>query len=271
MMHKQNLHTHSTFCDGADSPEEMILAAIDKGFDSLGFSGHSYMSFSPMFREKGDRTEEYKKEVTRLREKYKQQIKIYLGLEVEMYSEPDMSGYDYLIGSVHYFKFGDECVAFDVSADGVVKVIENYFNGDGIKFALAYYETLAKLPEYGNFDIIGHFDLVTKHIESRDLFDRNAKEYLDAAFETARALRGKIPFFEVNTGAIGRAYRTTPYPAIPILKELKRLGFGAVITSDCHRKEALDCYYEESRELLCECGFTERYILTDNGFKAVEI
>ena len=271
MDNKQNLHTHSSFCDGVDTPEEMVLEAIERGFDSMGFSGHSYMSFSPVFREKGDRTEEYKKEVTRLREKYKQQIKIYLGLEVEMYSEPDMSGYDYLIGSVHYFKFGNECVAFDVSADGVVKVIENYFDGDGMKFALAYYETLAKLPEYGNFDIIGHFDLVTKHIESRALFDHNAKEYLDAAFCAAESLRGKIPFFELNTGAIGRAYRKSPYPSIPILKELRRLGFGAVITSDCHRKEFIDCYYEESRELLRECGFRERYILTDNGFKAVEI
>ena len=270
-MNKQNLHTHSTFCDGADTPEEMVLSAIEKGFDSLGFSGHSYMSYSPMFREKGDRTEEYKTEVKRLREKYKDQIEIYLGLEVEMYSDADMTGFDYLIGSAHYFKFGDKCVAFDLSADGVEKLIENRFSGNGMKFALAYYETLAKLPEYGKFDIIGHFDLATKHNESRNLFDCNAKEYLGAAFETARALQGKIPFFEVNTGAIGRAYRTTPYPAISILKELKRLGFGAVITSDCHRKEALDCYYEESRELLRECGFRERYILTDNGFKAVEI
>ena len=38
---KQNLHTHSTFCDGKDTPEEMILRAIELGFNSIGFSGHA--------------------------------------------------------------------------------------------------------------------------------------------------------------------------------------------------------------------------------------
>ena len=34
---KQNLHTHSIFCDGKDTIEEMTLEAISKGFDILGF------------------------------------------------------------------------------------------------------------------------------------------------------------------------------------------------------------------------------------------
>ena len=37
---KQNLHTHTLYCDGKDSVEEMVRAAIDKGFTTLGFSGH---------------------------------------------------------------------------------------------------------------------------------------------------------------------------------------------------------------------------------------
>lgn len=42
MKHLQNLHTHTIYCDGKDTPEEMILAACEKGFTSLGFSGHSF-------------------------------------------------------------------------------------------------------------------------------------------------------------------------------------------------------------------------------------
>ena len=83
-MYLQNLHTHTTFCDGADTPEEMILTAIEKGFDSLGFSAHSFMSYSPMFVKKGDKTGMYKKVVTELKEKYKDQLKVYLGLEVDI-------------------------------------------------------------------------------------------------------------------------------------------------------------------------------------------
>jgi histidinol-phosphatase (PHP family) len=131
--------------------------------------------------------------------------------------------------------------------------------------------TLAQMPDYGKFDIIGHFDLITKHCENRDFFDITSKEYLSAAFEAAEALSGKIPFFEINTGAIGRGYRTSPYPTVPIIKELKRLGFGAVITSDCHNKETIDCAFDLAAELLKECGFEEKYILTGSGFKAVAL
>ena len=45
----QNLHQHCTFCDGKDTPEEMIAYAIEKGFDSIGFSSHSYNPYSSYF------------------------------------------------------------------------------------------------------------------------------------------------------------------------------------------------------------------------------
>ena len=44
-MIKSNCHTHTTFCDGKNSAEEMTLAAINAGFVSLGFSGHSPMYY----------------------------------------------------------------------------------------------------------------------------------------------------------------------------------------------------------------------------------
>ena len=46
---KQNLHTHSIFCDGKDTIEEMTLEAISKGFDILGFSGHGYLDVASNF------------------------------------------------------------------------------------------------------------------------------------------------------------------------------------------------------------------------------
>ena len=35
---KINLHSHTTFCDGKNSAEEMVVSAIDHGFDVFGFS-----------------------------------------------------------------------------------------------------------------------------------------------------------------------------------------------------------------------------------------
>lgn len=267
----QNLHTHSTFCDGKDTPEQMVKAAIQKGFGAIGFSGHSYMSFSKVYSMTREKTDAYNIEIERLKKEYDGVIDIFRGLEFEMYSEIENTGFDYVIGSTHYFHIGDEYVGFDRSADDVRAVVDKYFGGDAMRFAKAYFEQISTLAKYGSFDIIGHFDICAKQIENAVLFDQQSRQYVKYATDAMDALRGKIPFFEINTGAISRGYRTTPYPSKTLIKEFKRRGFGAVISSDCHDADYLDCHFEQSRELLKECGYKERYILTKNGFTAVEI
>lgn len=265
----QNLHTHTRYCDGMDTAEEMILTAIEKGFTSIGFSGHSYMHYAPEHSMSQKGTEDYKKEITYLKEKYKDKIEIFLGLEVDMYSKIDLSGYDYLIGSVHYLLKNNKYIGFDRSSEIVKNIVEEHFFGNGLEYAKEYYKTLSMLPNYGKFDIIGHFDLITKHCETVNFFDCNSEEYKAYAINAVEELSGKIPFFEVNTGAIARGYRKTPYPHTFLLKELKRCGFGAVISSDCHDRKMLDCNFNFAKELLKECGFKEHYILTKNGFKPI--
>ncbi len=270
-MYLQNLHTHTCYCDGADTPEELVLEAIKKGYSSIGFSGHSYTTLSPFFQVKGDPTEEYKKDVLRVKEKYQDVIKVYLGLEVEMYADVDLGGYDYLLGSLHYLKIGEEYVGFDRGEQEVETVINRYFSGNGMEYVKEYYKQLALLPQYGNFDIIAHFDIITKHADNRCFFSMDSKEYLDAAYEAIHALKEKISFFEVNTGAIARGYRKSVYPSEEIVKELKRCGFGAVVTTDCHDKKFLDCYAKEAEQFLQYCGYQEKYILTDDGFRSVQL
>lgn len=270
-MNLQNLHTHTTFCDGSDTPEELVKTALEKGFDSVGFSEHSYMWASDFSIKIGDKTKEYKEEINFLKQKYKDVIDIFLGLEVEMYSKVDLEGFDYLIGSVHYLMCDGDCVTFDRDINSAKNIINKYFGGSGIKFAKAYYQTLSSLYKYGNFDIIGHFDLITKYKDMETLFDISSKEYINAAIEAMEALKGKIPIFEVNTGAIARGYRKTPYPSMNIIKELKQLGFGVVITSDCHDKKFFDTGFDDAARLLRECGYKEKCILTENGFKEVAL
>lgn len=271
MKNLQNLHTHTTYCDGKDTPEEMIKYARDKGFESIGFSGHSHNSYSPYVKITAETTEKYKEEIKALKGKYKDIFPIFLGLEVDMYSGIDLSGYDYLIGAMHYLKKGDRYLGFDTSAERVKALIDENFGGDGMCFAKEYYRQLATLSQYGNFDIIAHFDIISKNLDKIPFFDEYSEEYIKMAVEAMTALKGKIPFFELNTGGIARGYRKMPYPSVPLLKELKRLGFSAVISSDCHDGSHIDCFFEEGRELLRECGFNERYILTESGFTAVEI
>ena len=269
--HLQNLHTHTTYCDGINTPEQIILTAIDKGFGAIGFSGHSYMYYSEGHSMSLEGTEKYKAEISLLKKKYRDQIDVFCGLEFDMYSEIELKGYDYLIGSVHYLKCGDKLVGFDRSEKEAKNVIDTYFDGDGMKYARAYYQTLAELPDHGNFDIIGHFDIISKHSENVKFFDETADKYKSLILEAADALRGRIPIFEVNTGAIARGYRTTPYPSIFIMKELKNMGFGVCITSDCHDVRYLECGFSDCAELLKVCGFREKFILTEGGFVAVPL
>ena len=70
---------------------------------------------------------------------------------------------------------------------------------------------------------------------------------------------------------MARGYRTMPYPSIQIIKELKRLGFGALITSDCHDASKLDHGFPLARDILIACGFTKKYILNEKGFCAVAL
>lgn len=272
MLNKQNLHTHTTYVDGKDTPEEIILAAIEKGFSSIGFSEHSLVKYtlSPN-RLDSTATERYKAEIRRLKDKYRGILDIFCGLEYDFYSEISTVGLDYLIGSVHYLDCGGEFYSFDRTLRDCKDYIRNYFGGDSLRFAKKYYETLARLTEIKPFDIIGHFDLITKCNELERFIDTDSKTYLDAGFEAIHTLKGRIPFFEVNTGAIARGYRTTPYPQLVFLREFANCGFGAVISSDCHDRTMLDYAFEEVRELMAFAGFRTRWILTDNGFEEVTL
>ncbi len=78
---KQNLHTHSIFCDGKDTIEEMTLEAISKGFDILGFSGHGYLDVDTSSMRD---TSGYISEVERIKLKYSSSIQIHLGIEEDM-------------------------------------------------------------------------------------------------------------------------------------------------------------------------------------------
>lgn len=272
MKNKQNLHIHSTWSDGKNTPRELIEEAIARGFASIGFSEHSYMHFSQYIHQLFiSDMEPYKQEIRSLKAEYKGKIDVFCGLEFEYYSQVPLEGFDYLIGSLHYLDFDGNILGFDRKWEDVQSYIRDHFAGNGMAFAERYFDTLCHLPEKADFDILGHFDLFTKNNEQGRFIDITDPKYLRMGYETIHTLKGKIPLFEVNTGAISRGFRTAPYPQMEFIKEFYNCGFGAVISSDCHDKAFLDCYFEESRQLLQEAGFKTRWIFTDQGFKEVEL
>ena len=121
MIYKQNLHVHGVMCDGKNEYEDTVLKAIEKGFTSIGFSGHSDMPYSPGRSIKVDQIKTYQDTIYALKEKYKGTIDIFCGIEFDMYSPDPLVGYDYVLGAVHYLDIDGQYVGFDRVAATVKK------------------------------------------------------------------------------------------------------------------------------------------------------
>ena len=87
-----NLHTHTTFCDGKNTPEEIVLHALERGFVSIGFSGHGYTPYDLRYCMKD--TDSYIAEIQRLKNKYKNKIQIYLGIEEDAFAPVKKENFD---------------------------------------------------------------------------------------------------------------------------------------------------------------------------------
>ncbi|MBR4073437.1 MAG: histidinol-phosphatase HisJ family protein [Clostridia bacterium] len=271
MKFTQNLHTHSILSDGKDTIEEIILKAIEIGFDTIGFSDHSPMPFITDYDLTDKTLPIYLEETAKAKEKYKDKIKVLRGIELDMTSDLDLTPYDYVIGSVHCIKSNGDYVDFDTDEKGVEKIIDTCFDGNGMALAKAYYETVANEDRFRDVDFVGHFDIITKHLEKRKFFDVESNDYKNYALEALYSVKEKCEFFEINTGAVSRGYRTVPYPAPFILKEMNNIGCKIIISSDCHDKEYLTCKFNDVAELARQCGFKEFYNLTEKGFMAEKL
>lgn len=248
-MIKSNFHTHTTYCDGKNTAEEMVLQAISLGFDELGFSGHGYMTFDPSWCMTPEGTELYIKEVNALKEKYRDRIRIFTGTELDYYGEITVYPYDFTLGSVHYIKMGEEYLPVDSSAAAQKDAADRYFGGSLIAYAEKYFELVGDVAEKLHPSMVGHFDLVSKFNEGNCLYDSYDKRYVKAWKEAAdRLCKVGIPF-EINTGAMARGLRTMPYPAPEMIAFISQRGGRFVINSDCHYKEKLDWAFEETEKM----------------------
>ena len=258
-----NLHTHTTFCDGKDTPEEIILYAIDRGFSSIGFSGHGYTPFDLRYCMKD--TDGYIKEISALVEKYRNKIQIYCGVEEDAFSAVQRDRFDYIIGSLHYGCVDGKYYPIDSSRDYFARCLEAYGN-DAIALAKDYYANFTRYIAQRKPDIVGHFDLITKFDETEAPLLLSNPEYIGLSEKYMEIASDCDVLFEVNTGAISRGYRSTPYPAENLLHILRKKGGKVILSSDSHSAKTLDFYFDKATELLKDIGFDGVYELCDGEF-----
>ena len=220
---KANYHTHSTWCDGKNTPEEIVVAAIEKGFDEIGFSSHAMLPETLLdWGLTAKNIEVYAADIRALAAKYEGRIKVLCGVEADyapMVATPDRSVFsairpDYIIGSVHFVAAPDGAfVCVDESPESLKNGIRDHFSGNVEEYIRAYFAQVRRMMAECDFDIVGHIDLVSKIIE-------------------------------INTGAISRGWLEDPYPSVVFRDLLTKAGAHFVIGSDAHSSSALDCVFD---------------------------
>ncbi|MBQ9197990.1 MAG: histidinol-phosphatase HisJ family protein [Clostridia bacterium] len=267
---RSNYHTHSVYCDGKDTPREMAAEAYALGFAALGFSGHSDPSFSDCGMTPEKETA-YRREIAALKDEYAGRMEIYCGIERDILAGMRPAGYDYVIGSVHWIEKDGEHLPIDWTAEKARDNIQRVYHGDQYAYAEDYYGLMAQVKEKTGCDIIGHFDLLTKFEDRCAFFDQQHPRYRAAALSALDALAVPGTVFEINTGAMARGHRATPYPALWILEELKRRRCAVMINSDCHDRSKLTFGFELAAELAREAGFDSQIVIRNGKMTDIAI
>ncbi len=239
-----NYHTHTRFCDGINTPEEIVSQALALGCPELGFSGHSYTFFDENYCMSKDGTQEYIETVRGLQEQYGDRIHIHLGIEQDYYSDMPTQGYDYVIGAVHYVKKDGCYLPVDESKQIQLDNVQKFYGGDFYSFAEDYFATVADLHQKTGCQIIAHFDLIKKFNGAGDLFDPNHPRYQAAMQKALSTLMDAPVILEVNTGGITRGYIKETYPSRDVISQWRKAGKLVMFASDCHDAQQLLAGYE---------------------------
>ena len=263
-MIRSNFHTHTVFCDGKDTPRELVNRAAELGFDALGFSGHSFTPFDTEYCMAPDDIAKYIAEIRALKDEYADRLSVLCGIEQDLYSDIDREQFDYVIGSVHYIKIGGKYLPVDLSAEITAEIVRTYFAGDFDSYAAAYFETVGEVYEQTVCDIIGHIDLVMKYADA--LSFRQSDRYLASAEAAIKHLCDYGVPFEINTGAMARGTRKVPYPTAELLCMIRANGGSIMINSDCHDKNYLDFGFDAAVKLAKGAGFDSVRVLTADKY-----
>ncbi len=274
-----NYHSHTHFSDGKGEPELYVQSAIEKGMYAYGFSCHSPLPFESGWNMKFENLRNYLVEIKRLKEKYRDTIKLYLSLEIDYVK--DLIGIDqyrkynldYYLGSIHFLGFLEDGQVWDFDRsskwfkEGLIKLFDN----DIKKLVAYYYRQVVDMAELTKPDIIGHFDLIKKYNRNNEFFDETADWYKEIVFESLEKIAKTNSIIEVNTRGVLKKLNEEFYPSSFILNRCKELNLRLCLSADAHNPADVMALLPEARTLLKKIGFKEVYILDENGWSPTPI
>ncbi len=254
-----DLHNHTTRCNHAEGTvDEYIQRAIALGIDVYGFSEHAPMDFDEEYRLSFDEMSTYEEEIRTAKERYKADIDIRLGYEVDwlpghMDERVLNADVDYLIGSVHFI----DKWSFDNP-----EFIGGWETRDIDEIWQAYFEATEAMAKSGKFDIVGHFDLIKifKFMPKKDI--------RLLAYSALKAIRQSGMVLEINAAGLRKPVGE-PYPSKVLLEEAYTLDIPITFSSDAHAIEQVGYGYEEAVALAREVGYTQACIYDHRERKSV--
>ncbi len=240
-----DLHNHTTLCNHATGEMyEYVEQAIASNTEYFGFSEHAPMNFDQRHRMKFEEMDLYRESVLTLKEKYKNDITVLLGFEVDY-----LPGYmdervlnadvDYLIGSVHFIgKWGFDNPEF----------IGEYQNRDIDLIWQEYFDAIEAMAKSGHFDIVGHLDLIK-------VFNFLPKKDLRLIAKNAlKAIKKADMVIEMNMSGY-RKPAAEAYPSPLLLEEIRQLDIPITFGSDAHKPDQVSLYADEIVNLAKAHGF----------------
>jgi histidinol-phosphatase (PHP family) len=239
-------HTHSILSDGENTYEEMILTAIEKGLEEIGFTDHVCLKPVPWAVSPVD-LPVMTAQILELREKYSHRIKVRYGVEMDYFPgrEEEIKALigslplDYVTGSVHFIG--------DWNFDGDFSLYGKWSNDELYNI---YFELVQLAARSALFDIIGHLDLIKKF----RVYPESDQSVLIE--NTMKIIRENNLTVELNTGMLDRpCAEFAPGPAI--LGQCLKLNIPVTLSSDAHQTGQVGRHFETALDLLRQTGFRE--------------
>lgn len=251
-----DLHNHTILCNHASGTvEDYIKTAIDLGIDVYGFTDHAPMDFDPKYRMSIIHKEFYENNVLHLKEKYKNEIEILLGYEVDYMQNIPMldsilnADVDYLIGSIHFLepkiKNEDEPWGFDNP-----EFIGKYEKQNIDDIWIDYFEVVESMAKSNKFDVIGHLDLIKvfKFLPKKDI--------KTIALNSLKAIKKSNMTIEINSAGLRKPI-AEQYPSRDLLELAYELNIPITFSSDAHSTEQIGFAYDVVTSLAKEVGYSK--------------
>lgn len=216
---RYNYHSHTQFCDGHASMEEMAAAAFDAGMQIWGFSPHSPICVESPCNMSTEDFPAYYAEATRLKEMYEGKMQILTGMEIDFLSKdfgPHIDFFqklplNYSIGSVHFVPTQDGIpVDCDGSFGRFSKNLSTCFRNDLRYVVEKFFEQELILIELGGFDILGHFDKIAANASLASPGIEEEGWYRALVDDVIRHAHWKGYHIEINTKSFADKNRFFP-------------------------------------------------------------